>query len=112
MPTKPEVKASANFIRFPIVDENSRDTLLTAPYAYSAQQITSLLMVDATQGLSDKEAEIRLIRDGKNSIGLLINFRMIRGGDNQAIALWCPFRFLNLPDSGSELTNFLTFDVD
>ncbi len=43
------------------------DFLLT-PYAYSATQITSLLIVDASKGLSNKEAETRLKRDGPNTL--------------------------------------------
>ncbi len=49
-------------------NENSRDAHLTSPHAYSAQEITGLLDVNAAQGLSKDEAAKRLLRDGKNSI--------------------------------------------
>jgi len=68
MPTKPEVKASANRPRSTITKENSRDELLISPHAHSSQEITGLLKVDSAQGLSNQEAEIRLNRDGANSI--------------------------------------------
>ena len=68
MPTKPEVKASANRHRSTITKENSRDERLISPHAYSAEQITNALKVDFAQGLSAEEAEIRLNRDGANSI--------------------------------------------
>ena len=68
MSTKPDKKATENFNRPPSANENSRDSLLLAPHAYLAEQITSLLNVDAEQGLSNEEAATRLLRDGSNTL--------------------------------------------
>ena len=49
-------------------DKNSGGSSMLAPHAYSAEQITSLLNVDAEQGLSNEEAATRLLRDGANTL--------------------------------------------
>ena len=49
-------------------NKNSNGSPLLAPHAYSAQQITGLLNIDAEQGLSNEEAATRLVRDGANTL--------------------------------------------
>ena len=52
MTTISNKKAGSSFDR-PAANENSRDALLLAPNAYSAEQITGALNVDGEQGLSE-----------------------------------------------------------
>ena len=49
-------------------DNKSFNELLFAPHAFSASQIIESLGVDSADGLSIKEAEIRLNRDGANKL--------------------------------------------
>ena len=67
MTTISDKQAGSSFDR-PTANENSRDALLLAPHAYSAEQITNALNVDAEQGLSNEEAATRLQRDGMNTL--------------------------------------------
>lgn len=67
MTTISKKKADTSFER-PAAFESSRDALLLAPHAYSAEQITGALNVDPEQGLSNEEAAARLRRDGTNTL--------------------------------------------
>ncbi len=71
-------KQSKNSNGKSLTHEKSRDEFLLAPYAYSSTQITSLLDVDASRGLSNKEAETRLDRDGANTLETAIGRRWWR----------------------------------
>lgn len=66
------------------------DDLLLKPFAYSATQITSFLNVDSSHGLSNKEAETRLQRDGPNSLESAIGFSswQILLGQFSSIVVW------------------------
>ncbi len=49
-------------------DKNSADEFLAAPQAFSAAKIIAALAVDSGHGLADQEAELRLKRDGANTL--------------------------------------------
>lgn len=49
-------------------NKNLDQANLKTPHAYSVEEITSLLKVDYLQGLTKKDAQKRLLRDGENSI--------------------------------------------
>ena len=50
------------------VSRDSNDAVLLAPHAYSAIEITNLLKVDVSQGLSNEQAREKLRRDGANAL--------------------------------------------
>jgi len=88
MPAKPDKSALGNADQASLTQ--SRDELLLAPYAYSANKITSLLNVDASKGLSSTEAETRLDRDGSNTLETVVGsapWRILLG-QFSSIVVW------------------------
>lgn len=70
--------------------ESSRDSHLLSPHAYSAEQITSLLEVDSSKGLSNEEAETRRLRDGTNTLETAIgrHWWQVLLGQFTSIVIW------------------------
>ena len=64
--------------------------LLSTPYAFSAMEISRELNVDASAGLSNKEADIRLQRDGQNVLLTATSARpwTILLGQFKSIVVW------------------------
>ncbi len=59
---------SENATETSVKNVKSRDDYLLVPYAYTSTQITGVLDVDVSQGLSSKVAEARLNTDGTNTM--------------------------------------------
>ena len=70
--------------------ESSQDSHLLSPHAYSAEQITSLLEVDSSKGLSNEEAETRRLRDGTNTLETAVgrHWWQVLLGQFTSIVIW------------------------
>ena len=73
-----------------VTNESSRDNRVLSPHAYSAEQVTSLLDVDSSKGLSNEEAETRRLRDGTNTLETAIgrHWWQVLLGQFTSIVIW------------------------
>ncbi len=88
MSTKTAKNASERFNRPPSANESFQ--LLLAPHAYSSEQITSLLNVEVSKGLSNEDAGTRLLRDGTNTLETAVGRGPLRIllGQFTSIVVW------------------------
>ncbi len=88
MSTKTAKNATEGFNRPPSANESSQ--FLLAPHAYSAEQITTLLNVEVSKGLSNEDAGTRLLRDGTNTMETAVGRGPLRIllGQFTSIVVW------------------------
>jgi len=90
MVIKPKEKGPKDLDRPAVTNESSRDNRVLSPHAYSVEQITSLLDVDSSKGLSNEEAETRRLRDGTNTLETAIgrHWWQVLLGQFTSIVIW------------------------